>query len=293
MLIRLGTRRSKLALAQSGLVIAALKRVNPEIKVEVHEIVTTGDKLYDQDLALIGGKGLFLKEIEDQLLAGKIDIAVHSMKDVPATLPEGLVIDCMLERENVHDVFMSSQYNNMAELPEGAVVGTSSPRRRLQLLAHRPDLKIVSMRGNVNTRIDKLARGEYDAIVLAYAGLKRLGLDNHIKEVISIDIMLPAVGQGAIGIERNMNDEKLGALLKELNHLPTSLCVEAERSFMQSLTGDCTTPLAAYAQIKGDYIHMNVGYANAGATAMRFEQAKDTITNRLRLGQSLAQRFLL
>lgn len=293
MLIRLGTRRSKLALAQSGLVIAALKRVNPEIKVEVHEIVTTGDKLYDQDLALIGGKGLFLKEIEDQLHAGKIDIAVHSMKDVPATLPEGLVIDCMLERENVHDVFISSQYNNMAELPEGAVVGTSSPRRRLQLLAHRPDLKIVSMRGNVNTRIDKLARGEYDAIVLAYAGLKRLSLGNHIKEVISVDIMLPAVGQGAIGIERNMNDEQLGALLKEINHLPTFLCVEAERSFMQSLAGDCTTPLAAYAQIKGDYIDMKVGYANAGATAMRFEQAKDTITNRLRLGQSLAQRFLL
>jgi len=293
MLIKLGTRRSKLALAQSGLVIAALKRVNPEIKVEVHEIVTTGDKLYDQDLALIGGKGLFLKEIEDQLLDGKIDIAVHSMKDVPASLPEGLVIDCMLERENVQDVFVSEKYNNLAELPEGAAVGTSSPRRRLQLLANRPDLKIISMRGNVNTRIDKLARGEYDAIVLAYAGIKRLGLDAHIKEVISTDVMLPAVGQGAIGIERNMHDEKLSALFKEINHIPTSLCVEAERSFMQSLKGDCTTPLAAYAQIKGDYIHLKVGYAHAGANTMRFEQAQDTIANRFQLGHSLAQRFLL
>lgn len=291
MIIRLGTRKSKLALAQSGLVIAALKRVDPKITVEVHEIITTGDKLFDQDLALVGGKGLFLKEIEDQLLDGKIDIAVHSMKDVPVTLPVGLIIDCMLAREGVHDVLVSAKYNSLAELPRGALLGTSSPRRKLQLLAYRPDFKVVSMRGNVNTRIDKLIRGEYDAIVLAYAGLRRLGLDTYIKEVISTDIMLPAVGQGAIGIERNTHDANLSALFKEINHLPTSLCVEAERSFMQSLAGDCTTPLAAYAQIKDNDIHLQAGYAPAHSNTMKFDQAHDTITNHIQLGQNLALKF--
>lgn len=293
MLIKLGTRKSKLALAQSGIVIAALRKVEPSIKVVVHEIVTTGDKLYDQNLALIGGKGLFLKEIEEHMLDHKIDIAVHSMKDVPAFLPDGLAIDCMLEREDVRDVFISYKYPSIAQLPLNARVGTSSPRRKLQLLALRPDLEITNFRGNVVTRLEKLKQGDCDAIVLAYAGLKRLAMDRHATEVLDCSTMLPAIGQGAIGIECRKDDRKINELLALVNHQPTNTIVTCERAFMQNLSGDCSTPIAGLATIDGNFITLKAGYASSHNSQMRFVEGKDYIENHINLGEKLASSFLL
>jgi hydroxymethylbilane synthase len=291
MIIKLGTRKSKLALTQSTLVIEALKKIDPSIEFELHEIITSGDRLYDQNLATSGGKGLFLKEIEDQLLEGKIDIAVHSMKDVPAYLPADLVIDAMLPREDVRDAFISEKYNSITDLPLGATVGTSSPRRKLQLLALRPDLNVINFRGNVETRISKLESQDCHAIILAYAGLKRLRLERVAKQVIDSKIMLPAVGQGAIGIERRCDDEKIASLLAKINHSPTFTAVTCERSFMQKLAGDCTTPLAALATIEGNYIHMKVGYAANNSKVMQFFTGIDTLENCQKLGEDLANKF--
>jgi hydroxymethylbilane synthase len=261
-MLKIGTRSSKLALAQTNIVIDLLRAVEPKLEFEVVPIVTTGDKLYDANLALIGGKGLFLKELEEHLLDGKIDFAVHSLKDVPAFLPDGLTISCFLKRENPFDAFLSAKYRDLNSLPAGGKVGTSSSRRLVQLKALRPDLEIVPFRGNVITRLNKLQDGVVDACILACAGLKRLGLEAEIKHILTPDQMLPAVGQGVICIEHMDNNKSLTDLLEQINHKPTEICAIAERAFMKELSGNCTTPLAAYAVIEGEMVNLNAMYCS-------------------------------
>lgn len=260
MKIRVGTRGSQLALTQTELVIEALKKHQPDLEFEIVTIKTTGDTLYNQNLALIGGKGLFLKEIEEYLIAGNIDIAVHSMKDVPAILPEKLVIDSVLPREDARDAFISTKYNTLSELYPGAVVGTASARRKAAILNLRPDLKVVLFRGNVLTRLNKLEKGEVDATILAYSGLKRLNIQHVAKHIFSYEEILPAIAQGAIGIERRKDDEKIAHIVSQINHSPTFTCIKAERSFLYHLSGDCTSPIAAYATLDNNQLTLSARF---------------------------------
>ncbi len=252
--IRIGTRGSKLALAQAEETKRRLLAAHglPEEAVELVIIRTTGDAVRDRPLADIGGKGLFTKEIEEALLDGRIDLAVHSMKDVPAELPAGLAIVCHLPREDARDAFISLKYASIDALPAGAKVGTSSVRRAAQLLRLRNDVEIVPFRGNVDTRLKKLADGVADATFLACAGLNRLGLAEKITQAVPEDVMLPAVAQGAIGIETREDDARMRALLAPLNDADTAVRVAAERGFLERLEGSCRTPLAAHATIGGD-----------------------------------------
>ncbi len=252
--IRIGTRGSKLALAQAEETKRRLMAAHglPEEAVELVIIKTTGDAVRDRPLADIGGKGLFTKEIEEALLDGRIDLAVHSMKDVPAELPAGLAIVCHLPREDARDAFISLKYAGIDELPAGATVGTSSVRRAAQLLRRRNDVRIVPFRGNVDTRLQKLADGVAEATFLACAGLRRLGLAERITQAVPVGVMLPAVAQGAIGIETREDDARTRALLAPLNDADTAVRVAAERGFLERLEGSCRTPLAAHAVIADD-----------------------------------------
>jgi hydroxymethylbilane synthase len=243
------TRRSALALAQCRAFVERVRARHASIEMVELQIVTSGDKIQDRPLSEVGGKGLFVKEIEEALLDGRADFAVHSIKDVPGVLPEGLAIVCVPEREDPRDVLVAPKHGTLAALPPGARVGTSSLRRAVSLKAARPDLDIVPMRGNVDTRLRKVDAGECDAIVLARAGLVRLGLAARATEVLEPEVSLPAVGQGALGIESRENDARARALLAPLHHPPTSLCVAAERGVMVALEGDCRTPIAAHAQL--------------------------------------------
>jgi hydroxymethylbilane synthase len=257
--LRIGTRGSKLALTQTDMVIAALARVHgwdpaeAAARTEVVVIKTTGDKVQDRSLADIGGKGLFAKEIEEALIAGTIDCAVHSLKDLPADMPKGLALACHLEREDPRDVFVSRTAKTLAELPQNAVVGTSSVRRRAMLLNLRADLDLVEFRGNVDTRLRKLDEGQAQATVLALAGLKRLHLEAHATHVFSNDEMLPAVAQGAVGVELRANDRKTRDLLARANHRATDLAVTFERAFQAALGGSCRTPIAGLATWLGPH----------------------------------------
>lgn len=242
------TRRSALALAQCRAFVARLQARHPELELVEKQVVTSGDRIQDRPLSEVGGKGLFVKEIEEALLDRSADIAVHSIKDVPATLPDGLAITCIPEREDPRDVLVSPRSGTLAALPRGARLGTSSLRRAACLLAVRPDLELVQMRGNVDTRLRKLDAGEYDAIVLARAGLVRLGLEHRGTEVLSPDVCLPAVGQGALGIETRIDDEATRARLAPLADPVTSRRVHAERGVLAALGGDCKTPIGAYAE---------------------------------------------
>ncbi|GAB4293209.1 MAG: hydroxymethylbilane synthase [Thiohalomonadaceae bacterium] len=248
-LIRIATRQSLLALWQAEYVSARLKECHPGLEVELVKMVSQGDKILDTPLAKIGGKGLFVKELEEGLLAGRADIAVHSMKDVPMAFPEGLHLAVICEREDPRDAFVSNTYQSFEALPQGAVVGTSSLRRQCQLLARRPDLRVKFLRGNVQTRLKKLDDGEYDAIILASAGLIRLGLQNRITELLDITVSLPAVGQGAVGIECRSDDAEVNALLAPLNHAPTATRVKAERAMNTRLEGGCQVPIGGYAEL--------------------------------------------
>jgi hydroxymethylbilane synthase len=254
--IKIGTRESPLALAQAhetrDRLVATHGLDASSIKIVV--ISTTGDQIVDKPLAEIGGKGLFTKELEEQLYDGRIDMAVHSMKDMPAELPDGLEICCLLEREDVRDAFLSPTVGSIAELPEGATVGSSSVRRAAQLLHIRPDLNVVQFRGNVQTRLRKLDEGVAIATFLACAGLHRLGMTDLITSAISIEDMLPAVAQGAIGIEIASNNALARALLAPLNHPETTVCIETERAFLKDLDGSCSTPLAGNATLSGETI---------------------------------------
>ena len=254
--VRIGTRGSPLALVQARLVRDGLAAAHPDLRgaddVQIVPIKTTGDAVQDRKLMEIGGKGLFTKEIETALLDGRIDCAVHSMKDMPTWLPDGLAIGAMLAREDARDALLARTGKRIAELPRGATVGTASLRRQAQLLALRPDLQVVALRGNVETRLRKLAAGEADATLLAVAGLKRLGLLDKAAAIIDSGEILPAVGQGAIGVEMRAGDARLRALLAPLDHQATTRCVTAERACLAELDGSCHTPIAAYAELSAD-----------------------------------------
>ena len=250
--IRIATRQSPLALWQAEYVQQQLIAHHPGLRVELVTMVTKGDILLDSPLSKVGGKGLFVKELELAMLEGRADLAVHSMKDVPMAFPEGLGLSAICPRENPLDAFVSNHYENLDALPPGAVVGTSSLRRQCQLSALRPDLVIRSLRGNVGTRLSKLDAGEYDAIILASAGLIRLGLTSRIRVSLPAEVSLPAVGQGAVGIECRNDDAALHQLLAPLNHPATAICVQAERAMNTRLEGGCQVPIASYALLNDD-----------------------------------------
>ena len=252
--IRIATRKSALALWQAEYVKTRLEQAHPGLLVTLVPMVSRGDKLLDSPLSKIGGKGLFVKELETALLENEADIAVHSMKDVPMDFPEGLGLLCICEREDPRDAFVSNTYASLDELPQGSIVGTSSLRRQAQLLTRRPDLEIRFLRGNVNTRLAKLDAGEYDAIILAAAGLIRLGFEDRITSAISVDDSLPAGGQGAVGIECRSADSVIHALLAPLHHQDTATRVTAERSLNKHLNGGCQVPIACYAVLEGEQI---------------------------------------
>jgi hydroxymethylbilane synthase len=253
--IVIATRGSKLALWQAEWVKSQLEKIDPGCDVTLNKIKTTGDKILDVPLSQVGGKGLFVKEIEEAMMRGEADLAVHSMKDVPTDLPEGLHLSAICKREDPRDAFITQisnskfQISNFQDLPQGANVGTSSLRRICQLLNKRPDLTITQLRGNVDTRLRKLDERQFDAIILATAGLKRLGHEDRITEKLPTDVSLPAIGQGAVGIECRVDDEFINNLLKKLNHEETSLCVRAERALLKKLEGGCQVPIAAYARL--------------------------------------------
>jgi hydroxymethylbilane synthase len=296
--IVIATRGSKLALWQAEWIKSQLKEIDPEFEIELNKIKTTGDKILDVPLAQVGGKGLFVKEIEEAMLRGEADLAVHSMKDVPTELPDGLHLSTITKREDPRDAFITAavsgekKIKSFLDLPKGATVGTSSLRRICQLLNKRPDLKITQLRGNVDTRLRKLDEGEFDAIILATAGVKRLGHEDRITEKMPVDISLPAIGQGAVGIECRKDDEFINGLLKKLDHEETSICVRAERAFLKKLEGGCQVPIAAYAQLIDGKVVMNglVGSVD-GKTLI-----KDSIEGRPEeaesLGTALAEKLL-
>lgn len=254
--IRIATRKSPLALWQAEFVRAQLQRHHPGLEVELVTFTTRGDKILDTPLAKIGGKGLFVKELETALLEGSADLAVHSMKDVPMDFPEGLGLAVICEREDPRDAFVSTRFESIAALPHGARVGTSSLRRQCQLRGLRPDVEIISLRGNVNTRLAKLDAGDYDAIILATAGLLRLEFGARIRERIATEISLPAGGQGAVGIEIRSDDTRMQALLQPLHHEQTSLCVRAERALNKHLQGGCQVPIACFAELQQDQLFL-------------------------------------
>jgi len=251
-IVRIATRRSPLALWQAEYVKAALEKAHPGIHVELIKMVTQGDKILDTPLARVGGKGLFVKELETGMLQGEADIAVHSMKDVPVEFPEGLHLATICPREDPRDAFVSNRHPSFESLPEGARIGTSSLRRQCQLRKHRPDLQVLDLRGNVNTRLKKLDDDQYDAIILAAAGLIRLGFQERIREFLAPEISLPAIGQGAVGIECRINDESIHRLLAPLNDESTHIRVSAERAMNSRLEGGCQVPIAGYAELNGD-----------------------------------------
>lgn len=256
-ILRIATRQSPLALWQANFVKTALEQRFPELSVELVTMVTKGDIILDTPLAKVGGKGLFVKELELALLENRADIAVHSMKDVPMEFPEGLGLAVICQREDPRDAFVSNQYRCLSELPEGAIVGTSSLRRQCQLMARYPHLKVKSLRGNVGTRLSKLDNGEYDAIILASAGLIRLGLKDRIRDFIAVEDSLPASGQGAVGIETRIGDERVLKYIESLNHPETAYCVKAERAMNARLQGGCQVPIGAFATLQMNTISMN------------------------------------
>ncbi|HSE14581.1 MAG TPA: hydroxymethylbilane synthase [Candidatus Deferrimicrobium sp.] len=255
-IIRLGSRGSKLALWQAEHVREEIERRTGR-KVEITRIRTTGDMILDVPLSKVGGKGLFVKEIEEALLSDRIDLAVHSMKDVPTDLPAGLEISCITRREDPRDAFLSVAHARFEDLPAGAHVGTSSLRRQTQLLGLRPDLSIGQLRGNLDTRIRKMEEGKYDAIILAAAGLRRLGWDGKIRQYLPTGVSIPAIGQGALGIEIRSGDERTREAVAFLNDRETSLAVRAERGFLKRLEGGCQVPIAAHGTVNGDAVELS------------------------------------
>jgi hydroxymethylbilane synthase len=290
--LRIATRKSPLALWQAEHVRIRLQNANPGLQVELVTMSTQGDRVLDSPLAKIGGKGLFVKELEQGMLEGHADIAVHSMKDVPVDFPHGLGIGAILEREDPRDAFVSNRFGSVDELPRGARVGTSSLRRQCQLRALRPDLELLDLRGNVNTRLGKLDQGDYDAIVLACAGLKRLGMAARITRALTQEELLPAIGQGVIGIECRLEDETVRQLIQPLNHASTQLRIQAERAFNATLAGGCQAPVAGFSLLNNDLIELRglVGRPD-GSEIVRGQisgPAQDAVT----LGRELAEELL-
>jgi len=291
-IIRIATRQSPLALWQAEHVATRLEAAFPEVKTELVKMVTKGDKILDAPLAKIGGKGLFVKELEQGMLNGFADIAVHSMKDVPVEFPEGLHLSAILEREDPSDAFVSNQYSSLDDLPENAKIGTSSLRRQCQIKERFPEAEILSLRGNVNTRLAKLDAGEYDAIILASAGLKRLGMSDRITACLDTSISLPAIGQGAVGIECRENDVEINQYLKALRDEDTTIRVMAERAMNERLKGGCQVPIAGFAEIEGDELFMRglVGSPD-GAILYRAER-RGSFSEAESMGQDIADDLL-
>lgn len=254
--IRIGTRGSKLALWQANWVKSEIEKKYPDIEVELEKIKTTGDKILDVPLAKVGGKGLFTKEIEEALLDKRVHLAVHSMKDVPTIFPENLHLRAITKREDPRDAVFSRTGARLLELPQGAKIGTSSLRRQSQLLHIRPDFEMLHLRGNLDTRLRKLEEGQYDAIILAGAGVNRLGWADKITEFLSPDVSLPAIGQGALGIETRMDDDDINELVAFFDHPETSYAVRAERALLRRLEGGCQVPIAAYGTLDGEILHL-------------------------------------
>ncbi|MDX7848561.1 hydroxymethylbilane synthase [Aeromonas caviae] len=290
--LRIATRKSPLALWQANFVKDRLEALHPDLQVELVPMSTQGDKILDTPLAKVGGKGLFVKELETAMLEGRADIAVHSMKDVPVEFPDGLGLHTICEREDPRDAFVSNYFNQIDELPQGAVVGTSSLRRQCQLRAARPDLVIRDLRGNVNTRLAKLDAGDYDAIILAAAGLKRLEMAHRIAAFIEPEQSLPANGQGAVGIECRLDDHELHALLAPLEHPETRIRVLTERAMNHALQGGCQVPIGAYALVQGEEVWLRglVGSPD-GARVIR-DEIRGPLAEGEALGHTLAQRLL-
>ncbi len=289
----IGTRGSQLALWQANWVRDTLLGRYPDMKVELSRIKTSGDKITDVPLAQVGGKGLFVKEIEEALLREDIDLAVHSMKDVPTELPDGLHIAVTSKREDPRDAFISKNNINLKDLPNGATIGTSSLRRQAQLLSFRPDIKIKMLRGNLDTRIRKLTEGEdFDAIILASAGIKRLGWAQKITETIEPELLLPAIGQGAIGIETRKDDERTNQLISFLNHTETSVAVKAERAFLKVLEGGCQVPIACYGTIENNELTVKGLVGKVDGSKIIKDSVKGSLEDCEALGIELAKRLL-
>lgn len=291
-LLRIATRESPLALWQAEYVKAELERLHPNLQVELLGMTTRGDQVLDSPLAKIGGKGLFVKELEVAILEGRADIAVHSMKDVPMAFPEGLHLPVICEREDPCDAFVSNHYADLSALPQGARLGTSSLRRQCQLQALRPDLQVISLRGNVNTRLRKLDDGEYDAIILAAAGLKRLGMHERIRSRISPEQCLPAVGQGAIGIECRQGDTRVEALLAPMNDPATSARVRAERAMNTRLEGGCQVPIAGFAELDGEQLQMRALVGAVDGSQLLRAEGSARADQAEALGEQLAESLL-
>ena len=295
-IVRIATRKSPLALWQAEFVKAELERFHPGVTVELVTMVTKGDKILDTPLAKVGGKGLFVKELETAMLEGRADIAVHSMKDVPVDFPEGLGLHTICEREDPRDAFVSNTYKRLDDLPTGAVVGTSSLRRQCQLRAARPDLEIRDLRGNVGTRLGKLDDGQYDAIILAAAGLIRLELESRIAEFIEPEQSLPAVGQGAVGIECRLDDSRIHALLAPLEHRNTRVRVLAERALNKRLEGGCQVPIGSYAVLSGEgddqQVYLRALVGNPDGSTMIRDEIRGAASDAEALGVELADRLL-
>ena len=289
--LRIATRVSDLALWQAYHVKARVEAAYPEIEVELNKIVSNGDKVLDKPLALIGGKGHFTKELEDAMLAGEADMAVHSLKDVPTYIPEGLELAAITERQDQSDVFLSHKYTSLEDLPQGAVVGTTSLRRRMQLLKVRPDLVLKDLRGNVNTRLRKLAEGQYDAIILAYIGLHRLDLLKDIPHVqkLSLDMMIPPMGQAALGIEIVQGNEKLREIAAMLNDETTYLCTQIERDFIAKIGAGCSAPVACNAVKEGDNIVFRTMLGYPDASKIMQERAVVSVDKSKNLGVEMAE----
>ncbi len=291
-IIRIATRQSPLALWQAEHVAELLEQAFPNVTTELVKMVTRGDKILDAPLAKVGGKGLFVKELEQGMLEGEADIAVHSMKDVPIEFPEGLHLAAILTREDPTDAFVSNQYKSFSELPTRARIGTSSLRRECQLKQHLPEAEVLPLRGNVNTRLAKLDAGEYDAIILASAGLKRLGMGDRITQTLDTSVSLPAVGQGAIGIECRVDDVEINQMLAALHDQVTGVCVKAERAMNTRLNGGCQVPIAGFAILQETQVFMRglVGSPD-GQVIYRAERA-GSIEQAESLGQQIAEDLL-
>lgn len=291
-IFRIATRQSPLALWQAQYVQQRLMAAHPDLRVELMPMVTKGDVILNTPLAKVGGKGLFVKELELAMQENRADLAVHSMKDVPVDFPDGLGLVTICEREDPRDAFVSNHYHAVDELPPGAIVGTSSLRRQCQLNAYRPDLVVHALRGNVGTRLGKLDAGEYDAIILAAAGLKRLGLEDRIRQALPAELSLPAVGQGAVGIECRLDDTELITLLQVLNHSDTAVCVRAERAMNTRLEGGCQVPIGSFAVLESDQLWLRGLVGSPDGRKMVMGERRGPREQAEQMGISLAEELL-
>lgn len=290
--ITIATRGSMLALWQANHIKDSIENKHPHVSVELLKIKTTGDKILDVPLAKVGGKGLFVKEIEEALMDGRADLAVHSLKDVPTELPVGLGLSAITEREDARDALISKGRKTLDQLPDGARLGSSSLRRQCQLLKVRPDLDIVSLRGNLDTRIKKVEAGEFDAIILAAAGMRRLGWEERITECISPDILLPAIAQGALGIETRNDDNETNQIISFLNHDETSAAVRAERALLKKLEGGCQVPIAAYGELEGGTLRLRGLVGSLDGKTLITDELKGSAEESESLGVALAEKLL-